>query len=174
MTARVEVLSTPRLTLRHLSATADAAFMLELLNEKPFLENIGDRGVRNLADAARYIQNGPVESYRQFGLGLYAVELKESGTVAGICGVLKRESLEFPDLGFAFLQKFWGQGYARESAEAVMHYARNTLGLKRIVAITKPKNEDSIRLLEKLGFHFEEMVQMPDQDAESRLFGSEA
>jgi RimJ/RimL family protein N-acetyltransferase len=172
VTPPVEILSTPRLTLRHLSA-ADAAFILELLNEKPYLENIGDRGVRSLADAEAYIANGPIASYQKFGFGLYAVERKESTELIGICGVLQREYLDDVDLGFAFLQKFWGQGYAHESAAAVMHYARTTLGLKRIVATTKPHNRDSEKLLEKLGFHFEKMIQTPQSDTESKLFSSE-
>lgn len=147
--------------------------MLELLNEEAFLLNIGDRGVRNLAGAAAYILDGPVASYKQFGFGLYAVELRGSGELAGICGVLKRESLDAPDLGFAFLQKFWGQGYAQESAEAVMRYARTVLGLHRIVAITKPQNSASIKLLEKIGFRFEKTIQMPDAKCETNLFASE-
>jgi RimJ/RimL family protein N-acetyltransferase len=170
--APIEILSTPRLTLRQLS-TADAAFMLELLNEKPFLENIGDRGVRNVADAEAYIVSGPVASYQKLGFGLYAVERKEPAEPIGICGLLKREYLDDVDLGFALLQKFWGQGYAHESAEAVMHYARTTLGLKRIVATTKPHNRDSEKLLEKLGFRFEKMIQIPQTNTESKLFSSE-
>jgi len=147
--------------------------MLELLNEKPYLENIGDRGVSNLADAEAYILSGPVASYQKFGFGLYAVERKDPAELIGICGLLKREYLDDVDLGFALGQRFWGQGYARESAEAVMHYARNTLGLKRIVATTKPHNRDSEKLLEKLGFRFEKMIQTPRSDTESKLFSSE-
>jgi RimJ/RimL family protein N-acetyltransferase len=148
--------------------------MLELLNEEPFLLKIGDRGVRNLADCAAYILNGPVASYQQLGFGLYAVELKESRALAGICGLLKRETLDEVDLGFALLQKFWGQGYGYEAAEAVMRYARNTLGLKRIVAITAPQNRDSVKLLEKIGFRFEKMIQMPGHLSETKLFACEA
>jgi ribosomal-protein-alanine N-acetyltransferase len=151
----------------------DAAFMLELLNEKPYLVNIGDRGVRNLADAEAYLLSGPLASYQQFGFGLYAVERKESADPIGICGMLKREYLDDPDLGFAFLRRFWGQGYALESAEAVMQYARVTLGLKRIVATTKPHNRDSEKLLKKLGFRFEKTIQTPQSDVESMLFSSE-
>ena len=167
-----EVLSTPRLLLRHLSAD-DAAFMLALLNEEPFLRNIGDRGIRTLEDAAAYVLSGPVASYEKFGFGLYAVELKQSGETLGICGLLKRETLEDVDVGFAFLRKFWGRGYAYESAEAVMNYGWNTIGLKRIVAITAPKNHDSIKLLEKLGLRFEKMIQMPGHPGETALFSAE-
>lgn len=172
MTSGVEVLSTPRLLLRHLCA-ADASFMLELLNEKPFLLNIGDRGVRTVADAAAYILSGPVASYEKFGFGLYAVEPKESGAPIGICGLLKRETLDDVDIGFAFLRKFWGQGYAYESAAAVMDYGWTKVGLNRIVAITAPENHASIELLEKIGLRFEKMIQMPGHESESKLFASE-
>jgi [ribosomal protein S5]-alanine N-acetyltransferase len=147
--------------------------MLELLNEKPYLVNIGDRGVRNLADAEAYLVSGPLASYQKFGFGLFAVARKESAEPIGICGLLKREYLDDVDLGFAFLQRLWGQGYALESAEAVMQYARVRLGLKRIVATTKPHNRDSEKLLKKIGFRFEKMIQTPQSDAESMLFSSE-
>jgi len=159
--------------LRRLAA-GDAAFILELLNEPAFLENIGDRGARTLADARRYIAKGPVASYRKFGFGLYLVELKDSGAPIGICGLLKRESLDDVDIGFAFLRKYWSQGYARESAAAVMHYGWTTLRLQRIVAITKPNNHASITLLEKLGLRFEKTVALPDHGGENKLFTARA
>jgi RimJ/RimL family protein N-acetyltransferase len=172
VTVPAEILSTPRLNLRHLSIQ-DAAFILELLNEKPYLENIGDRGVRNLADAEAYLMSGPLASYQEFGFGLYAVERKESPEPIGICGLLKREYLDDVDLGFALLQRFWGQGYAQEAAETMMQHARVKLGLRRIVATTKPHNRDSEKLLKKIGFRFERMIQTPKSDTESKLFSSE-
>jgi ribosomal-protein-alanine N-acetyltransferase len=172
VTVPAEILSTPRLNLRHLSIQ-DAAFILELLNEKPYLENIGDRGVRNLADAETYLMSGPLASYQEFGFGLYAVERKESPEPIGICGLLKREYLDDVDLGFALLQRFWGQGYAQEAAETMMQHARVKLGLRRIVATTKPHNRDSEKLLKKIGFRFERMIQTPKSDTESKLFSSE-
>ena len=152
----MKILETERLVLRRL-ALDDAAFLLELLNEPAFLKNIGDRGARTLTDARRYIARGPVASYRKFGFGLYLVELKDSGAPIGICGLLKRDWLNDVDIGFAFLRRYWSQGYARESAAAVMHYGWTTLRLKRIVAITKPTNQASIALLEKLGLRFEKI-----------------
>ncbi|MGH8721280.1 MAG: GNAT family N-acetyltransferase [Burkholderiales bacterium] len=87
-----------------------------------------------------------------------------------MCGVLKRDALPDPDIGFSFLPEHWSQGYALESARAVMRHAREVLGLGRIVAITTKDNEPSIRLLEKLGFRFERMIPMGDE--ELRLFAS--
>ncbi len=169
----MKILETERLLLRRLTAH-DAAFILELLNEPAFLENIGDRGARTLADARRYIAKGPVASYRKFGFGLYLVELKDSGAPIGICGLLKRESLDDEDIGFAFLRRYWSRGFARESAAAVMHYGWTALRLKRIVAITKPNNQASIALLEKLGLRFEKIIALPDHGGENKLFAATA
>ena len=143
-------LETDRLRLRELSASSaeDAAFILRLLNEPSFIRNIGDRGVRSLDDAHDYVAKGPVSSYRAYGYGLYRVEIKTSGAIAGLCGLVRREGLSGPDLGYAFLPEFWSQGYALESARAVLTHARRSLALERIMAIVNPDNEDSIRLLQ--------------------------
>jgi RimJ/RimL family protein N-acetyltransferase len=163
------VLETERLILRRLT-TAAAAFIFELVNEPSFLQNIGDRNVRTHADAIRYIEQGPIASYDQHGFGLYLVELKDLHVPIGICGVLRRDTLEYPDIGFAFLPHFWRQGYAIESAKAVMGYARNVLGLKAIAAITSPDNEASIKLLEKLGFQFQGMKNLSENEPAIKLF----
>jgi RimJ/RimL family protein N-acetyltransferase len=163
------MLQTERLTLRKFSLD-DAAFIRELLNDDSFLHNIGDKGVRSDDDAAAYIQNGPIASYERFGFGLCAVELKETSELVGMCGLLKRDSLTDPDIGFAFLPRFWGKGYAFESAEAVISYGESVLGLKRILAITKPDNIGSIRVLEKIGLRFERMIKMSDDEPELKLF----
>jgi len=165
----VTVIETARLRLREFTPE-DAAFVLRLLNEPSFLRYIGDRGVRSLDDAKRYIADGPVAGYARFGYGLMRVERKSDGATVGMCGVLKRDALPDPDIGFSFLPEHWSQGYALESARAVMRHAREILGLGRIVAITTKDNEPSMRLLEKLGFRFERMIPMGDE--ELRLFAS--
>jgi RimJ/RimL family protein N-acetyltransferase len=168
----MKVLETDRLILRHLT-TDDAEFILQLLNEPSWLRFIGDKGVRNLEDARAYILKGPVEMYSRMGFGLYLVELKEEGLAIGMCGLIKRDSLKDVDIGFAFLPKYWGKGYAFEAASAVMAYGRNVLGLKRIVAITSVDNDSSAKLLEKLGLRFEEMVKLSGESEEVKLFGSD-
>jgi RimJ/RimL family protein N-acetyltransferase len=165
------IIETERLTLRRLSPD-DAGFIVELLNQPSFLRYIGDKEVRNNADAVRYIKNGPIASYERFGFGLYLVELKETEVSIGICGLLKRESLPDVDVGFAFLPDYWSLGYAFESAAAVMTYGREVLGLRRIVAITSLDNDASIRLLEKLGLRFERLIKLSEDQSEVRLFGS--
>jgi RimJ/RimL family protein N-acetyltransferase len=169
----VGTIETVRLSLRRLTAD-DAEFILELLNEPPFIQNIGDRGVRTPADAALYILNGPVASYQKHGFGLDLVELKASRVPIGICGFLKRDFLDDADIGFAFLQRFWSQGYAHEAASAVMQHGRNVLGLKRILAVTAPDNPSSIRLLGKIGLRFDKMIGTPGAEEPGRLFTSDA
>jgi len=167
------IIETERLFLRELSADEDAEFVLELVNEPGWIRNIGDRGIRTREAARGYIVNGPAKSYEQNNFGLYLVGLKETGERVGICGLIKRDSLEDVDIGFAFLERFWSKGYAVESASAVMDYGRETLGLKRIVAITIPTNQGSIKVLEKIGLHFEKMVKMPTDEEEIMLFVSD-
>jgi RimJ/RimL family protein N-acetyltransferase len=165
----MRVLETERLILRKL-ALEDAGFILQLLNEPSFVRNIGDKGVRTIEDAREYIVTGPLDSYERFGFGLYLTERKEEGVSIGICGLLKRESLEDVDIGFAFMPEFWGKGYAYESASAVMAYGKNTLGLSRIVAVTSPDNHGSVKVLEKLGLRFERMVRLSEDGPEIKLF----
>lgn len=167
------VLETDRLILHRLTVE-DAAFILDLLNQPSFLQYIGDRGVRTLDDARRYILNGPVASYKRFGFGLNRVELKATGTPIGLCGLLKRETLDDVDIGFAFLPSFWSKGYAYESASAVLEQGLDALGLPRIVAITAPDNHRSIRLLEKLGLRFERLARLSEAEPEVKLFATRA
>lgn len=158
--------------MRRLSSE-DAEFILRLLNEPSWLRFIGNKSVRTVEDARSYILKGPVEMYSRLGFGLYLVELKEEGLPIGICGLIKRDSLEDVDIGFAFVPEYWGRGYAYESASAVMAYGRNVLGLDRIVAITSVDNDRSVRLLEKLGMRFEGLVKLSDDSKEVKLFGTE-
>lgn len=163
------VCETPRLRLRHL-LDRDAAFILELLNEPDFIRNIGDREVRTLEDARRYIQHGPMVSYSQHGFGLWLVELRESSEPIGICGLLKRDYLQDVDVGFALREAHRGKGYAFEAAEAAMRYGQEDLGISRIVAITSPDNHASGKVLRKLGLAFERTLRIPDQSRDTRLF----
>jgi RimJ/RimL family protein N-acetyltransferase len=167
------VLETDRLLLRHFK-TSDAPFILALLNEPSFLRYIGDKKVRNLDDAQQYIVSGPIATYEKHGFGLYQVELKDSHTPIGMCGLLKREELPEPDIGFAFLPDFWKQGFAFEAAAAVLNDARERLKLNRILAIVSPSNEASIKLLEKLGLKFERNVSMSADRDEVKLFATDS
>jgi len=166
----VTILETERLFLRQLT-TDDAGFILELLNDPAFIQNIGDRNVRTIEDACSYILNGPMKSYDKNGFGLYLVVLKETNESIGMCGLIRRDTLEDVDIGYALLPDYWHKGYAVEAARATKTYAKEVIGLKRIVAIVDPANAGSIRVLEKLGLQFEKMVRLSLDDIELKLFG---
>lgn len=157
-------LDTQRLTIRPLTPD-DARFIFELVNEPPWLAYIGNKGVLTLDDAAGYIRTGPMRMYADRGFGLCLVERNDDLEPVGICGLIKRETLADVDLGFAFLQRFWGNGYALEAAAATLEYARDALHLSRIVAITTRDNRRSSQLLRKLGFDFESHVR-PDANGD--------
>jgi RimJ/RimL family protein N-acetyltransferase len=182
----MSVIQTPRMSLRELDF-GDAPFILELLNEAGFIRFIGDKGVRTLADARDYILQGPMESYARHGFGLYATCLRgdaqsgdaqsgdaqsgeRDGTPIGICGLVKREGLTAPDVGFAFLSRYWSRGFAVESAAAVLAHARQALNIPHIVAITSPDNWQSIAVLEKIGLKFERTLRLVDHSPELKLF----
>jgi RimJ/RimL family protein N-acetyltransferase len=166
----MKILETERLLLRRLT-TKDADFMLKLMNEPGFIKYVADRGLRTTADAAEYISQKIIPSYARFGFGFYRVDLKESKTAIGICGLVKRGTLEEVDIGFSVLQRFCGKGYAYEAAAAVMQYGRNVLGLPRIVGVTAPDNRASIHLLKKLGLKLQRRIHLPGYGPESLLFG---
>lgn len=168
------ILTTERLSLRELDSAIDGEFVFELLNTPKFIQYIGDRGVRAVEQAAAFIENRYRQSYREHGFGLYLVETKFGGTLPaarvsaltpiGICGFVRRDTLPGPDIGFAFLPEYEGQGYGYESAAAMMKYGRETLGFTAVMAITSPDNGASGRLLEKLGFRFERLNEDGDQN----------
>jgi [ribosomal protein S5]-alanine N-acetyltransferase len=165
---RAAVLETERLRLRELTAD-DAEFVVAQLNDPEFIRNVADRGVRTAAAARTYILDGPVASYRRHGFGLLLVELKDSRTPIGICGLIRREGLDDVDLGYALLPHFRSKGHAHEAAAAVMAHTR-ILGLARVVAIVSSHNSESIRLLRKLGFWYERQIRLADDAEELELF----
>ena len=156
------VLETQRLVIRNVTL-ADAAFVLALINSPKFHKYLADRGVRTVKAAEKYVDERYLTSYRDHGYGLYTVCLRD-GTPIGNCGFVKRPNFNFPDIGFAFLPEFEGQGYGFESASAVLNYGRDTLGFTRVFAITSQDNDVSVRLLTKLGFEFQGLHSLSDDD----------
>ena len=150
---------TERLTLREVTHD-DAAFILELLNTPKFIKYIGDRDVRSIEDALRYIDERYLASYRDNGYGLYGVVENASGKLSGACGFVRRDALPGPDIGFSFLPEFEGKGYGFEAATAVMEYGRDVLGFDEVFAITSLDNDASEKLLTKLGFTFDETIDL--------------
>ena len=147
----MEVCKTKRLTLRHFKED-DADFIVTLLNDESFIKHIGDKKVRTRDDAMQYLKNGPLNSYNTLGFGLNLVVLKGSNTPIGICGLLKRDGLAEPDLGYALLPEYCSKGYAFEASSAVLKDVNENHNLTQVLAITSPENTHSNNLLKKLGF----------------------
>jgi ribosomal-protein-alanine N-acetyltransferase len=165
------ILETERLYLREFNS-GDAAFILELLNTPQWIQFIGDRGVKTVADAEKFITERYIQSYKINGFGLYATVLKANNTPIGMCGLIKRDTLTDIDIGFAFLPEYISSGYGFESASAVLKYGREVLNISRIVAITIQENVNSIGLLRKLNMKFEGLVTMPGDSEALMLFAS--
>jgi ribosomal-protein-alanine N-acetyltransferase len=166
-----EILRTERLVLREVTQD-DAPFVLELLNSRGFIEGIGDRGIRTLEAARGYIDDRVVPSYRDHGYGMWLVTLGAEAAPLGLAGLVRREVLEHPDLGYAFMEATWGRGYAQEAAAGVLRHARDVLGLSTILGIANPSNRASQRVLEKVGLKFVEVVQLPGWDEPSAYFST--
>lgn len=164
------VLETQRLRLRWFAA-ADAAFILQLLNEPSWIANIGPRNVTTLEEAQTWIRERLIGNYEKQGFGFWAAERLADGQLMGMCGLVKRDTLPAVDLGYAFLPAYWGQGYAREGAAACLDYARNALGLRRVLAITGPDNLASSRVLEAIGMKHEDTRVLEGETRATRVFG---
>jgi len=160
----VPVLKSERLEIRPFIFD-DAPFIVKLLNDKDFIKHIQDRGVRTLEDARGYLTDGPMTGYQKFGFGLCCVVEQSSQVPVGMCGILQRETLPVPDIGYAFLPVARGKGYAYEAAVEVIRHAGSTLKLERILAITNKSNIASQKLLDKLGFRFMELAQFEPESA---------
>jgi len=163
------ILETERSKLRELTLD-DASFITKLVNSEGWLRYIGERNVKTPEQAQAYLENGPIKSYQENGFGLWLVELKEDKTPIGMCGLLKRDHLENPDIGFAFLPEFTGRGYAFEAASETMRYAKEKLNLSDICAIVMPENKSSVKLLEKIGMKYCKPFRFPDGKGELALY----
>ena len=163
------ILATERLFLREFN-TGDAGFILELLNNPSWIKYIGDKNILDTNDALNYINNGPLKSYQTHGFGLYLVALKATEKPIGMCGLIKRDGLEDVDIGFALMPEYAGNGFAYEIASATLDHAKNKLGIEKVVAITSHDNENSIRLLNKLGLHFKKITRLHAEAEALMLF----
>ena len=156
----MSLMETDRLQLRAVSVD-DHALMLAVWNDPAFIRNVADRGIRTEQEARDAIVGGASKLFADYGYGPYSMSLKTDGAMIGICGLFRRDNLDDPDIGFAVLPDYCGKGYAGEAAEAVVSYARGTLGLDVLTAIVSPDNAPSIGLIKKLGLTFERMITMP-------------
>ncbi|PHI19068.1 RimJ/RimL family protein N-acetyltransferase [Lewinellaceae bacterium SD302] len=165
----MKIFSTERLTLSRFKLT-DGAFILELLNSPGWLEYIGDRQVKTVEDAEHYLSSKMLPAYAKDGMAGWKVTLNITGKPIGSCGFYQRDYLDSPDLGFAFLPEYIGQGYGFEAAKGCLDYAVENMGLQKCCAITIPENKASIGLLEKLGFVMKDRTRDPDTGADLLIF----
>ena len=165
----MKTIESERLFLRPLTLE-DGEFILQLLNTDGFIKYIGDRNVRTIEQAKNYLLNGPLKSYETNGFGLSLVELKTDRTPVGMCGLLIRDYLDHPDIGFAFLPDHTGKGYAYEIVKEIIRHGLDELQMGKILAIVLPGNSSSIRLLEKVGFRYEKNFISADTNEELCLY----
>ncbi len=162
-------LETVRLFLRRITVD-DAGLMLAVWNDPAFIEHVGDRGVRTEIEARKELEAGALRLFAEYGYGPYKMIRKDDTVALGICGLFKRDNLDDPDIGFAVLPEFCGNGYAAEAARAVVAHARDDLSIRNLTAIVSPGNQASIGLIEKLGLTFSDMITMPGEEKAIRLY----
>jgi RimJ/RimL family protein N-acetyltransferase len=168
-TAARPVLRTERIDLRPFTA-ADAAFIVALVNDPQWLRFIGDRHVADEASARAWIENRLVAAYRTHGFGLWAMQRRADAELLGMCGLVQRDGLPEIDLGYALLPHHRGRGYAREAGAACLSHAAAVLGRRRVLAITDPLNERSIRVLASLGMVRDDSVLYESEGRRSAVF----
>jgi len=169
MTESITVIETPRLRLRTVTPD-DAAFYMELVNDPSWIANIGQRNIHTLEAARAALATGPMAQFRQHGYCLYILERLSDGALVGMGGLVRRDSLPGPDIGYAVRPAYWGQGYAYEAAAAIMRHAQHVLRLPTVYGITSQKNQASINLLNKLGLHFERFSRLPPEGRETNIY----
>ncbi len=165
----MNLITTDRLLINKITID-DAGFILELMNDKDWIKNIGDKGVRTIEDAQAYIQSRFLKTYNESDYGFYTMNLKNTQQIIGIVGLVDRKGIDHIDIGYGILPEFRGKGYAFEAAKAIHDYGYQELNLEKIVAIVNPDNLPSIKLLTKLGLEFEKMVRLPEGDKDIKLF----
>jgi RimJ/RimL family protein N-acetyltransferase len=148
----------------------DVGLMLAVWNDPAFVRYVGDRGIRTVEEAQAALIQGAFKLYEEHGYGPYCMSLKEDNTQVGICGLFRRDNLDHPDIGFAVLPEYRGEGFVGEAAQAVVTHARDDLGIDILTAIVSPDNMASICLIEKLGLKFERGITMPGEDDEISLY----
>ena len=166
----MKILETERLAL-NLMTLDDADFYFELVNDPTWIANIRDTGIHSVEAAREAILNTQIAAQNKDGFSFYLVRHQNNNETMGICGLKKRDFLNDVDLGYAFLPRYAGHGYALEAATAVVQYARTILHLQKLAAITSPSNNRSNHLLQKLGFNLEQELVLPGEERSTNLYG---
>nr|WP_269203518.1 GNAT family N-acetyltransferase [Pseudoalteromonas luteoviolacea] len=106
----------------------------------------------------------------QSGLTAPYIVCLHTGEPIGVAGFYQRPYLKAPDLGYAFIDRFTGQGFALESCRSLMNFAKTALLLPAVNAITDLSNEGSQKLLIKLGFTGIGFLQVDSNNKPVKLF----
>ncbi|WP_419869289.1 GNAT family N-acetyltransferase [Chryseobacterium sp. CT-SW4] len=163
---------TERLILRPMSLE-DASFIFDLYNQAKFIKYIGDRNIRSLSDAEKYIKDRFLPQFEKLGYGNYLITIRETEEKIGGVGIFERAGLDVVDIGFSLLENFEGKGYAYEAAQKIKEVGMEKFGLKKISAITTKDNISSQKLIQKLGLKYQKNVTLPDDDEELLYFETE-
>lgn len=148
------MLETPRLFFRRFTATDDDASLLLHLNSDPeVLKYLHEPALENTVQA-RHILDTVILPQYDLNLGRLALHLKEDGRFIGWCGLKYRKELDETDLGYRLQKKYWGRGYATESAGACIEYGFEMLALQRIVGRAHVENASSLSVLKKIGMTY--------------------
>ncbi|MDH6017076.1 GNAT family N-acetyltransferase [Vibrio splendidus] len=166
----MQAVETARLRLRMITPQ-DAAFIQRLYSTEDFLRYIGDKEITDTDKAVEYIENNILKMHQEKGVCLLMVEIKESSTPIGVCGLIKRDTLEAYDIGYGFVPAVYGQGFALEAAQAIIEQAKHNADIDHLVAITTSDNIRSIALLTKLGFVFERVEEAINESVNLNLYG---
>lgn len=151
------VIVTERLNLRPLKK-GDEPLLMQIFSDPVAMDIYG--ATKDEEDAKEYVEKAE-RLYREKRMGFFVCELKTTGEFVGICGLLLQENVEGKDeieVGYLFVRKHWGNGYATEAAKGCMEYGFETLGEKRIISLIDPRNTASIRVAERNGLKKEKMT----------------
>lgn len=169
MSAAITICETPRLRLRTVTPD-DAAFYLELVNDQSWIANIGQRNLHTVEAARAALETGPMAQFREQGYSLYIIERRSDGAPVGMAGLVRRDSLPGPDIGYAVRPAYWGQGYAWEATAAIVRHAQHVLRIRTLYGITSQQNQASINLLNKLGLRYERFSRLPPEGRETNIY----
>lgn len=155
LTSNMNIIETDRLYFREIVESDDCS-ILELDSDPLVHQYLGNRPIENIIQARNLIQFIR-QQYLDNGIGRLAIIEKKSNNFVGWGGFkLITDSVNghqnYYDLGYRFLRKYWGKGFATESSKAAIAFAFSKLEVDVIYAIADLNNLQSKKVLEKCGF----------------------
>lgn len=155
---------TPRLLIREIE-TDDAEAVFELNQNPNVIRYTSDPAFKNIADARQLIETIIQPQYKNYGHGRWAVLIKNTTKFIGWCGLKFMPELNQVDLGYRYMQSYWGQGYATEAAMASLHYGFTQFNYSQIIGRVMKQNISSIKVLQKCGLTFSNEAELHEHPA---------